>query len=209
VSIESLSQLLGVSSTTSLEPEPIPLDVKVVVVSDRMLYHLLLELDPDVGELFKVAADFDEDVDLCAETELLLARQISGIVQRESLRPLDKSAVARVVEHSARKAGDAQKLSTGVRELADLLREADRCAGQRGAASVTAADVQTAIDAQLRLAGRLKTRVHEAILRGTLLTTLRAKASDKSTASRWSTSAARASPRRRGSPPRCASARAS
>jgi lon-related putative ATP-dependent protease len=169
IRIESLAQLLGLSSTASLEPGPIPLDVKVAVVGDRMLYHLLAEHDPEVHELFKVVADFEEDVERGPGTQLLLARQVSGIVQREALRPLDRGAVARVIEHSARSAGNSLKLSTGVRELADLLREADQVTARRGAAVTTAADVQGALDAETKRWGRLKSRVHEAILRGTLL----------------------------------------
>jgi lon-related putative ATP-dependent protease len=169
IRIESLGQLLGLSSTASLEPEPIPLDVKVAVVGDRMLYYLLAEHDPEVRELFKVVADFEEDVERSPDTQLLMARQVCGIVQREALRPLDRSAVARVVEHSARSAGNSRKLSTRVRELADLLREADQSAARRGAAVTTGADVQAALEAETKRWNRLKTRVHEAILRGTLL----------------------------------------
>ena len=78
----------------SLDPEPIPLEVKVVL-SARRHYYLLSELDPDFPELFKIAADFDDRIDRSAETTALYARLIASAARREKLRPLDRAAVAR------------------------------------------------------------------------------------------------------------------
>lgn len=167
--IESPGQMVGLISTISLEPEPIPLDVKVVLLGDRLLYYLLSALDPEFGQLFKVAADFNEEVNRDGENDLLYARLIGTIARREGLKPFDRTGVARVIEHGSRLAGDSGKLSVHMESLADVLREADYWASQNGNGAVTAEDVQRAIDARTYRSDRLRERVQEEILRGTLL----------------------------------------
>jgi predicted ATP-dependent protease len=169
VDVRTLGQELGLLSTVSLEPEPIPLEVKVVLVGERMLYYLLHAWDPEFAELFKVAVDFEEDMPRGAGEDALYARLIAGCVAREKLRALDAPAVARVIEQQARDAGDAEKLSVRVQGLVDLLREADYFAGLEGRAGVGAAHVQRALDAQVARADRLRERLRDAIVRGTLL----------------------------------------
>jgi len=169
IRIESLAQALSLISTVSLEPEPVPLDVKVVLVGERLLYYLLYQYDPDFGELFKVEADFNEEMARTPENNLLYARLIATIARKEGLRPFDRAAVAQVIEHSARIAGDAEKLSVHLLGITDLLREADYYADTNGNGVVTAADVQRAIAAQIRRADRLRERVQEGIQRGTIL----------------------------------------
>lgn len=169
IRIEPIDQMLSLISTVSLDPEPIPLDVKVALLGDRLLYYLLCELDPDFGELFKVAADFNEEMDRTPENQLLYARLIATQARREKLRPFDRSAVARVIEHSSRLAEDAEKLSARMRSIIDLLREADYWAGEAGHPVVSAADVQRAIDAQIYRANRMQERLREEVLRGTIL----------------------------------------
>ncbi len=166
---ESLGQMLSLVSTVSLEPEPIPLDVKIVLVGQRFLYYLLHAYDPEFGELFKVAVDFEEDMARTPEADLFYARVIATIARREKLRPLARAAVARVIERGSRDAGDADKLSVQMRGLADLLREADYWAGAAGREVVAAQDVQRAIDAQEDRSGRIRARLQEEILRGRLL----------------------------------------
>jgi len=155
VRIESLGQMLSLISTVSLEPQPIPLDVKVVMMGDRFLYYLLYHYDPDFRELFKVAADFEESMDRSAEAHQLHARMLAGMVRREKLLPLDREAVARVLEHGARQASDAQKLSLRMQDLVDLLREADYWAQCDKRELVTLVDVQRAIDARVHRADRV------------------------------------------------------
>jgi lon-related putative ATP-dependent protease len=168
IRIESLGQMHSLVSTVSLEPEPIPLDVKVILLGNRMLYFLLAEYDPEFGELFKVAADFEDEVERSADNDLLYARLIGTLARRDKLRPFDREAVARVIEHSARRAEDAQKLSTHVESLADLVRQADYWAASEKRNVVARADVERAIAAQIRRSDRLRERSHEAILRGIL-----------------------------------------
>jgi lon-related putative ATP-dependent protease len=169
VRVESLGQALGLLSTVSVEPEPIPLQVKVVLVGDRLLYYLLADLDPDFLELFKVAADFEETIVRDAEGEALYARLLATLARREALRPLDRAAVARMIEHGSRLAADAEKLSVHLQSLADVLREADCLAGAAGCDTLRRDDVQAAIDGRLRRAGRISDRMLEEIVRGTIL----------------------------------------
>jgi lon-related putative ATP-dependent protease len=169
IRIESLGQMLSLVSTVSLEPQPIPLKVKVVLVGERLLYYLLCSLDPDFNELFKVAADFEDSIDRTPATDFLYAQLIGTIARKEGLLPFDRAAVGRVIEHSSRAAGDSQKLSTHRRTLSDVLREADYWARQAAQPAVRIEDVQQAIDAQIHRADRLRERVLDEVLQGTLL----------------------------------------
>ena len=165
---ETLEQLLSLASTVSLQPEPIPLDVKIVLLGPPVLYYLLSALDDDFKELFKIAADFDDRIERSAKTTLLYARFIGGVVRREKLLPFDRGAVARVIERAARLTGDADRLSAGLREIVDLLQEADQLAAGAGKTTVTADEVQKAIDAQFRRGDRIYRRLQEEIGRKTI-----------------------------------------
>lgn len=169
VRIESLSQVYGWVSTLSLEPEPMPLAVKVVLIGERRIYYLLKMLDPDFAELFKVAADFENELTRDQMGVRDYAEFIATLARGAGLRPLDRTAVARVVEHAARLSGDAERLTVSRRQVADLLQEADYWAVKAGHATVLRADVETALMAQIRRADRIRGKYQEQILRGTLL----------------------------------------
>lgn len=169
ISIESLGEMYALVSTASLEPEPIPLTVKVVLMGERLLYYLLCQYDPEFNELFKVAADFEDVMELTPENNLLYAQLIGSLARKEGLRHFDKTAVSRIIEHSARLAEDTERLSTHMQTIADLLREADYWAGINGNELVKTADVQQAIDAQIYRASRIRQRMQEGILRETIL----------------------------------------
>jgi lon-related putative ATP-dependent protease len=166
---ESLGQALSLVSTVSLEPEPIALDVKVVLIGEPLLYYLLSEYDPEFSEMFKVAVDFGMDMKRDNDSNALYARLIATIARREKLFALDRTAVARVIEQAARMVEDTEKLSVRLREITDLLREADHWAREAGRTLVDAADVQRAIDARIYRMDRIRERLQDAIQRGTLL----------------------------------------
>src|SRR5262249_30815863 len=109
-----------------------------------------------------------ERVERTPETTLLYARFIAGVVRRERLLAFDRSAVARVIEYASRVVGDADRLSTGLRGIVDLLQEADQVAVSAGRKVVTAAEVQGAIDAQFRRGDRVYRRLQEEIGRKTI-----------------------------------------
>ena len=163
--IDSLGQMLSLVSTVSLEPEPIPLDVKVVLLGERMLYYLLYEYDPDFRELFKVAADFEEEIPRSNENAQLYAQVIATLARKEGLLPFQREACGRLIEQAAREAGDAERLSAHMQELQDLMREADYLARRDAQTTVPALAVQAAIDARKRRAERLRLLMQEDILR--------------------------------------------
>ena len=167
--IESLGRQLSVISTVSLEPEPIPLDVKVGLYGNRLIYYLLTQFDPDFANLFKVEADFHEEMKRDDKNQKLYAQLIATMVHEAELQPFDSDAVARVIERSARMVGDSEKLSTKGQDIGDLLREANHWAKRNGNDVVTATDVEKAINAQIYRADRLRERMQEAILRDTVL----------------------------------------
>ncbi len=168
ISIVSLEHLLSLASTVALEPEPIPLDVKVVLIGAPIFYYLLAELDSDFKELFKVAADFNDRIERSLENSGLYARVIASAVRREKLRPFDRGAVGRVIEHCSRQSGDSERLSTQMRNLIDLLQEADYVAGAASKTVVGVAEVQAAVEAQHRRADRIYRRIQEEIGRDTI-----------------------------------------
>ncbi|MDJ0957644.1 MAG: ATP-binding protein [Arenicellales bacterium] len=166
IRIEPLEKAYGLMSTSSLEPEPIPLDVKVVLVGDRLLYYLLNQYDPDFPDLFKVAADFNEDMERDDNSSMLFARLIANVVKEEGLLPLDRDAVARVIEHSSKLAEDAKKLSINLRGITDLLKETDYRANKSGKSKIERDDVQAAIDSRVYRHDRIRERAYEAVERG-------------------------------------------
>ncbi|MFM8979680.1 MAG: Lon protease family protein [Planctomycetia bacterium] len=169
IRIESLGQMLSLVSTSTLEPEPVPLGVKVVLLGERSLYYLLDQLEPDFHRLFKVAADFEDDLPWDEGSDLAYARLLAGLARREGLHPLRRDAVAAVIEQAARMGDDATRLTARVDAVSDLLREADHAARAHGREVVHASDVEQAIAQQRKRQGRIQERVLEEIQRGTLL----------------------------------------
>lgn len=169
VRIESLGQIFGLVSALPLEPEPMPLAVKVVLVGEPIHYYLLKEYDPDFDELFKVAADFEHDIGRDDAGTRLYAQFVATLGRSGGLKPFDRAAVARIIEQGARLAGDAEKLTASRRRIFDLMQEADHCAGISGRRVVSREDVESALKAQMHRGDRLRQRLHEQILRENLL----------------------------------------
>ena len=169
IRFENPADSWGIASTVSLEPEPIPLDIKVVLIGEAEIYYMLGHYDPEFGQLFKVAADFDNRMDRDQTNAQLYARMIGTLGRQEKLKPLDRDAVARVVEYGARMADDAEKLSTHMGSIVDLVREADYWAGTASADKVGRAHVQKAIDAKIYRSDRIRERIQEEIQRGTIV----------------------------------------
>ena len=159
---------LGIVPQT-LDPEPIPLDVKVILTGEREIYYTLAQNDPDFLGLFKVQADFDDAIPRSAENDLAYAGVIASIVEEHSLRPVDATGVARIIEEGARIADDREKVSVEIGYISDLVREADYYAGKAGHADIKRADVQAAVAAQIQRADRIKDRAQETVERGVVL----------------------------------------
>lgn len=169
IRMESLEQAFGWSTALPLEPEPIALSTKVVLFGQPIHYYLLKAYDPEFEELFKIPADFESVIERSPENIRRFTRMVATLIREQRLKPFDRASVARLVEHSARLADDAGRLSTRTRNIVDLLREADHCAAKAGAPVVTRAYVDQAIAARTRRADRLRDSVHDALLRDTVL----------------------------------------
>jgi len=169
ISITTAADELGLMTTVSLAPDPIPLDIKVVLVGERLLYYLLSALDPEFDDLFKVQADFEDVTERSPETVRLFARLVGSIARREELLPLAPEAVARLVDESAREAEDAERLSLRVGILADILREAHFWAQAEKHELIGGGDVERAIAERRYRGERLRERSLEGITRGIVL----------------------------------------
>lgn len=169
IRIESPAQQYGLISTVSLEPQPIPLDLKVVLFGDRMLHALLQAWDPEFVELFKVDADFEDDIVIDDASLPTYARLIGSLARDAKLPPLEADAVARMIEHAARDAGDRDRVTLHVHRLRDLVAEAAYHAGRERRDRIGRRDVQAALDARRERTGRVRRRLQERILEGTIL----------------------------------------
>lgn len=140
-----------------------------MLLGEPLLYYLLTAYDPEFRELFRVAADFETRMDRTDGGALAYARHVAGLVARDGLKPLSRAAVARTIEHGARLIGDAEKLSTHVGALEDLIREADFWARDGGADTIDAGHVQKAIEAKIYRSDWLRALIQEEIARGTIV----------------------------------------
>jgi predicted ATP-dependent protease len=169
IRIESLEQAMSLTRTTSLEPEPLKLDVKIILLGERQLYYLLYAYDPEFRELFKVVADFENEMPRSDENALLYAKMIATVAQKHVLLPLAPSAVGRIIEHSSRMAGDAAKLSTHIGSIADILEEADHLAKSAQKSLIDADDITGAVENRRYRNSRIKERMFESITEGTVM----------------------------------------
>ncbi|MDR7483227.1 MAG: ATP-binding protein [Armatimonadota bacterium] len=169
VRIENIAEQYGLVPTASLRPEPIPLDVKVVVIGGSLIYHLLYLLDDDFAKLFKIKSDFDVDMERTPETILQYCQALGTICHRQGLLPFDRSAVARTLEQSARLAEHQRRLSMRFNDLVDVLYEASAWARRDGAAVVSAKHVRRAIEERIYRSNRVEERIRQLIREGQIL----------------------------------------
>jgi len=169
VSIENLGDQYTALPTERLRPQPIPLDVKVILLGPPEAYYLLYQLDPDFQELFKVKADFAPDMDWNDENLENYAAFISRLVHDEGICHFDRSAVAGVIEYGSRMREDQRKLSSRLRDIADVVSEANYWAGKNGHDIVQAADVDKAIAKRKYRSNLIQERLQEIIDNGTIL----------------------------------------
>jgi len=165
IRIEDVTRFVGLTSSVSLEPDAIPLDLKVIIFGDRLLYYLLSAYDPEISEFFKILADFEDDLERTPESEATLARLTASLLAQEQLKPVDRDGVGLVLEHAARLADDSGKLTLLTDRLKDLLAEADFWANEAKHQIITRADVERALDENVRRMSRIRDRARDAILR--------------------------------------------
>jgi len=169
IKIEEMAQFFGLVAAVSLQPEPIPLDVKVVMIGDSYYFQLLYALDDDFRELFKVKAEFAWEMDRTPDTLHDLAAFVARMCHQEQLPHFEAGAVARLTDESSRLADDQEKLSTRFSALSDLVRESVYWAQRAGHPLVTAEDVAQAVsERELRL-NYVQQQMIESIEHGTIL----------------------------------------
>lgn len=163
VTITDLGQELSLISTVSLEPEPIPLDIKIVLIGPPVIYYTMLSYDEDFHQLFKVKAEFNTYMDRTAESVRNYACFLAGRCQEAGLRHFAKDGIARMVEYGSELVGDQTKLSTRFADIYDLMKEADYWARKNNHALITRSDAQQAIDAKIRRANRVEEVIQKMI----------------------------------------------
>jgi lon-related putative ATP-dependent protease len=167
--IEEASERLGFVSTKTLTPQPIPLNVKVILVGKPLVYQLLLAYDTEFREFFKVKADFDTTIERNKENLRRYASFVCTICEKEELKHLEASAIAKVVEYGSRLAEDQKKLSTQFAEVADLIREANYYATQDRSKYINAAHVTKALEEKVYRSNLIQQKIIEMIQRGLFL----------------------------------------
>lgn len=167
--IETVAEQYFAISTRGVEPEPIPLDVKVVLIGDPYVYYLLYYRDDEFQELFKVKADFDSRTDWTSEMVEGYARFIGTLCREEGLKHFDPTGVAKVIEEAARMVSDQKKLATRFAHLVDLVRESSYWAGKNGNGLVRAGDVEQAIREGLYRLNQAEERMQELVEEGSIL----------------------------------------
>lgn len=169
LSMTSLEREVTLTGAVSLDPAPIPLDVKIILFGDYRTYQLLTYYDPEFSELFRVTADFEDEMDRTAETEYQYARFISSFVHDNNLLHCDRKAIARIIEHSSRVSGDQNKLSLHSAHIANLLRETNYVAKQAHSNMIRQSHVDEALQNQEHRVNRLQHNVMEGFINGTIL----------------------------------------
>jgi lon-related putative ATP-dependent protease len=166
--VEDVASQYGFMMTKSLKPEPVPLDVKVVLIGQPDLYYLMRAYDEQFGELFKVKADFDTRMDRTDESVRDYAAFVGTVCENEGLKHLTDGALARVVEYGSRLVEDQEKLSTRFGEIADIIREASYYAAQEDSQLATETHVNRAVDERFYRSNLLQERIQEMIDRGVI-----------------------------------------
>ena len=168
IRIESLAEMFSLVSTTQLEPQPIPLDVKVVLIGERTVCQLLQANDPEFDKLFRVVADLDDALPRESATQNALACAIASQMQASSLLAPDTPALASLIDLGARRSGDATRISADVRHLLDVACEADHLARAADATGIGAQHVAAAVAARRARAARVDEQLRDAMLRDIL-----------------------------------------
>jgi len=169
IRIEPLGEAVGALPTATLRPDPIPLDLKILLVGTSYLYHMLYALDEDFEQLFKIRADFDVVVERTPETMREYARAIAATARRCGVCEFDAGAVAEVIDHGARVAGEQDKLSTRFNEVTEIVFEAAAWAKQGGRDVATRDDVRRAVEEKALRSNLIEEKIREAIASGQIL----------------------------------------
>lgn len=182
ITIEPLDELHSFSRNLTLEPDPIPLKIKIVLIGDRHIYHLLKENDAEFNKLFKVNVDFSEEIIRSENITHKYARLIANIQRQENVSPIECTAVERIIEQSSRQVDHGEKISLHMGDLRDLILEAEFYYRQRRTEggnsnedsaltcnTINLEDVNSAIEARIYRMDQYRDSLYEEIIKGTIL----------------------------------------
>ncbi len=167
--IESPYSELGLLNTTTLTPENIPLDVKIILVGSREIYYILQQLDPDFHEMFRVLVDFEGYIPRTPDNVQAFARLLKCRAEDEGYPPLTAGAVARMVEQSSRKAEHQKHLSAHIGDLFDLLSESDFIRRMNKGDKIEEKHIDQALEAKAERTSRVSRQILDEIIEGTVL----------------------------------------
>ncbi len=167
--VEEPEERFGFISIKSLKPQPIPLSLKVILIGDPSLYQLMFTLDMEFRELFKVKAEFDSTMDRTEENVRRYAAFVCALCQKERLRHLDGSGLAKVVEHSSRLADNQEKLSTRFADVADAIREANFYAAEEKSEHINGHHMKKAVEEKTYRSKLIQEKIQEMIRKGVIL----------------------------------------
>ncbi len=173
--INSLEREVTLSGTISLEPDPIPLNIKIILFGDRETYLLLQHYDPEFKELFKVTADFENEMPRTRKSEMLYSKFISSLVHEKGFLHCDKKAIGRIIEYSSRLAEDQNKLSLHASDIANLLRESNFWAREQKSTMIRQLHVERALESDRHRNSRLRDQMFDTIRSGTTLLSVKGK----------------------------------
>ena len=169
LSLSSLEREVSLSGTISLDPEPVPLTVKIILFGDYQTYQLLQQYDPEFRELFRVTADFEDVMPRTDIAEANYAKFISSIVHDNNMLHCDRKAMSRIIEYSSRQAEDQDMLSLHSVDIANLLRETNYCARLAHATLIRHHHVEQALTNKRQRAGRLQDYLLHSFMNGSTL----------------------------------------
>jgi lon-related putative ATP-dependent protease len=169
INIENMGKQWGQVVTSSIKPEPIPLDIKVILIGDPYIYRMLFSYDEDFKKLFKVMSDFDVEMDRTQDHIMKMASFISSHCEEQDLLDFDKYAVKRVIEYSSRIADHQKKLSSRFNQIVEILYEADAWAAADNASHVKEKHVEKAIQEKIYRNSKYEEKLNEMFEEGTLL----------------------------------------
>lgn len=168
IHLETIEESMGLSSSVSLKPKSIKLNIKIVLVGPRSLYYMLYNYDPDFKKLFKIEADFEDEISRNDENIELYANMIASIAKQNAILPLTKTAVGKVIEYCSRMVDDTTKLSTNLSGIMDLLQEVNYIAKKRNAKTIKSEDIVDALKDRVQRTHRIQQLIYDEIKSGTI-----------------------------------------
>jgi lon-related putative ATP-dependent protease len=169
INIENMKEQMGLVPVSAMKPEPIPLNIKLILVGSEHIYQMLYEYDEDFRKLFKVKVDFDDEMELNDENVKRLSQFIASFCIREKSLSFHKSAVAKVIEYSTRIVEDQNKLSTRFNEIAEILSESSTWARIEGAKMVKGEHVKKAMEEKIYRSNKYDKKLLEYISEGSIM----------------------------------------